>query len=160
ASAERYHRHRPSYPEAMVDWILECTGLQAPARIADVGCGTGIATRLFAARGFASVGIDPSQEMLAFARQAGAARDLRADASATGLASGSIGLVIAAQAFHWFEMATALREFRRILHPGGWCAAFWNLRAATPFVDAYDALLRAYSSQYDVMQKQDAAPAT
>jgi SAM-dependent methyltransferase len=128
--------------------------------VADVGCGTGIATRLFAERGFDTVGIDPSGEMLACARRTGGlARYVRAEAAATGLATGSIGLVIAAQAFHWFEVGPAFEEFRRILRPDGWCAAFWNLRARTPFMDAYDHLLRTYSSEYDILVQQDAAAA-
>ena len=160
ASAEHYHRHRPSYPPALIDWILATTGRKPPARVADIGCGTGIATRLFGQRGFEVVGIDPSQEMLSFAQRSGQARYVRGEASATGLASGSVDLVVAAQAFHWFEAAPALHEFRRILRPQGWCAAFWNLRASTRFVDAYDELLRAYSSEYDIMVKQEAAAAT
>jgi SAM-dependent methyltransferase len=159
ASAEHYHRHRPSYPEALIDWILGVTGKAPPARVADVGCGTGIATRLFAGRGFEAVGVDPSQEMLSYAHGSGGARYVRAEATATGLASGSVDLVAAAQSFHWFEASAALAEFRRILRPGGWCAAFWNLRASTAFVDAYHDLLRAFSSEYDIMVKQEAAAA-
>jgi SAM-dependent methyltransferase len=159
AAAEQYHRHRPSYPPALLDWILASTGRKPPARVADVGCGTGIATRLFAARGFDSIGIDPSAEMLAFARREGRALYLRAEAAATGLVAGSIDLVTAAQSFHWFDTASTMAEFRRILRPDGWCAAFWNLRAATPFTDDYDRLLCTHTSQYDVMLRQDAAPA-
>jgi SAM-dependent methyltransferase len=160
ASAEHYHRHRPSYPGRLIDWIVDTTGIVPPARVADVGCGTGIATRLFAARGFPVVGIEPNLEMLAFAAErAGGARYLRGEAAATGLATGRMDLVVAAQSFHWFETGPALAEFGRILRPGGWCAAFWNLRAPTPFVDAYDALLRSYSAEYDVMLRQEAAPA-
>lgn len=159
ASAEHYHRHRPSYPRVLIDWILSTTGQAPPARVADIGCGTGIASRLFAQRGFEVVGVDPSQEMLAQAKRAGFVHYVRADASATGLAKDSIDLVVAAQSFHWFDTAEALREFRRILRPYGWCAAFWNLRASAPFVDEYDGLLRAYSSQYDIMVKQEQAAA-
>lgn len=159
AAAEQYDRHRPSYPAAAIDWIVATAGLQPGARVVDMGCGTGIATRLFAGRGLATVGIDPSEEMLAFARRNGGALYLRAEAVATGLASSSVDLVSAAQCFHWFDLGPALAEFRRVLRPGGWCAAFWNLRAATAFSDEYDALLRAGTSQYDVMQRQEAAPA-
>jgi len=158
AAAEQYDRHRPSYPAAAIDWIVATAGLQPGARVVDVGCGTGIATRLFAGRGLATVGIDPSEEMLAFARRNGGAY-LRAEATATGLASSSADLVSAAQCFHWFDLGPALAEFRRVLRPGGWCAAFWNLRAPTAFSDEYDALLRAGTSQYDVMQRQEASPA-
>lgn len=160
ATAERYHRHRPSYPGGLIDWIVTVSGQTPPNRVADVGCGTGIATRLFAERGFHTVGIDPSEEMLAFARRTGGlARYVRAEAAATGLAAGSMGLVVAAQAFHWFEVGPTFEEFRRILRPDGWCAAFWNLRARTPFMDAYDRLLWTHSSEYEILVQQDARAA-
>jgi SAM-dependent methyltransferase len=158
AAAADYDRHRPSYPPALLDWIAETT-VAPPARVADVGCGTGIATRLLAKRGYDVVGIDPSGEMLAFARRGGLARYVCAHAAATSLGPGSIDLVAAAQCFHWFDPVPTLAEFRRILRPGGWCTAFWNLRASTAVMDEYDHLVRAYSSQYDVLVKQEAAPA-
>jgi SAM-dependent methyltransferase len=155
ASAGHYHLNRPSYPAALVDWITAVTGLVPPARVADIGCGTGIASRLFSERGFTVVGVDPSQEMLTFAHDAGRAQYVRGEAAATGLASRSMDLVIAAQSFHWFDAAAALREFRRVLRPHGWCAAFWNLRGPTPLVDEYYALIQAHSSQYDILLKQE-----
>jgi SAM-dependent methyltransferase len=159
ASAAHYQQRRPSYPAALIDWIVESTGVQPPARVADIGCGTGIATRLFAVRGFDAVGIDPSEEMLGFARQEGLARYASGHAAALPLATASIDLVTAAQCFHWFDMVPTLAEFRRVLRPGGWSAAFWNLRGRTPLMDEYYAAIRKYSSQYDVLERQEAAPA-
>lgn len=161
AAAEEYERHRPGYPSALVDWVLRTTGLRVPARVADIGCGTGIATRLFAERGFAVVGVDHNAAMLAKAQRAGLARYVRAEAARSALASGSVELVTAAQCFHWFEPVPTLEEFRRILRPGGWCAAFWNLRAATPLVDEYARLLRWHTdpAEYAVLLKQEQAPA-
>ena len=155
AAADLYHRYRPSYPDALVDWIERTAGLLPPARVADVGCGTGISTRLIAARGFDVTGIDPNEAMLAHARAAGGARYRRGTATETGLGDRSVDLVTVAQAFHWFDVPAALAEFRRILAGPGWCAAFWNLRAAAPFMDDYDRLLRAQSSQYEVLRRVD-----
>jgi SAM-dependent methyltransferase len=160
ASAQHYDRHRPSYPPALLDWILDTTAKRPPARVADVGCGTGIATRLFAARGFDTVGIDPSEEMLAVAREAGGGpRYLRGEAAATSLPPGNVDLVVAAQCFHWFDTLPTLRELRRILRADGWCAAFWNLRAPTPVMNDYYELIRTHSTEYEILERQEAAPA-
>jgi SAM-dependent methyltransferase len=148
ATAEHYSENRPSYPPALVDWLIGVAGLRPGARIVDLGCGTGIATRAFAARGFDVVGVDPSERMLERARAAGGATYRRGESTATGLDAASFDLAIAAQAFHWFDIPATLAELRRILVPRGWCAAFWNLRADTPPLREYDALLRRYSTTY------------
>ena len=146
--AATYQRHRPSYPDALFDWLFALFGPAAPRTAADVGCGTGIASRLLAARGLGVVGVDPNEEMLGEARALGGARYVRGDAEATGLTSASADLVCAAQAFHWFDADRAFAEFARVVRPGGWCAAWWNERAPSPFNDEVEALLRTYSEEY------------
>jgi SAM-dependent methyltransferase len=143
-----YQRSRPSYPGALLDWLVALFAPGAPRTAADVGCGTGIATRLLAARGLDVVGVDPNEEMLAEARALGGARYVRGDAEATGLPDASADLVTAAQAFHWFDAERAFAEFARIVRLGGWCAAFWNERAASPMNDEYERLLRTFSEEY------------
>lgn len=152
-TADKYSRYRPSYPAALFDWLADAGRLRPGSRVADVGCGTGISTRLFAARGHDVVGVDPNQEMLAEARRAGGARYQRGEAVATGLADQSVDLVSAAQAYHWFEIGPSLRESRRVLKPGGACVAFWNLRGDGPLMDGYDALLREHAGDYAVLAK-------
>ncbi len=155
AAADLYHRYRPSYPAALLDWIEQTTGRRPAARVADVGCGTGISSRLLAERGYEVTGVDPNEKMLAHARAAGGARYLVGTAAETGLPEASFDLVTVAQAFHWFDVPVALAEFRRILARPGWCAAFWNLRRSSPFMDDYDALLRAHSTEYEVLLKPE-----
>lgn len=146
-TAELYEKHRPSYPPALVDWVAE--GLRPGADVADVGAGTGISTRLFAERGFRVTGIEPNDAMRARAEAAGVARYRRGEATDTGLPAASQDLVFAAQAFHWFPIPGTLAEWRRILRPGGRAAAFWNDRMEdTPFLKAYEDLLRRSSSEY------------
>jgi SAM-dependent methyltransferase len=153
-TAGDYHRHRPSYPRALIDWILDVSGVSQGAPVADVGCGTGIVTRLLAERGLAPIGIDPNDEMLALAHASGGRPCLRGEATATGLAAASVDLVTVGQAFHWFDVPKALAEFRRILTNAGWCAAFWNVRQSAPgFMEEYDALLRERSSEYALLGK-------
>lgn len=156
-AASGYARHRPSYPDATVDWVVAEAGLRPGERVADVGCGTGILTRRLAERGLAVLGIDPNEDMLAEARASGGGAEYRrGEAAATGLADGSVALVTVAQAFHWFDADAALAEFHRVLRPGGHAAALWNLRAESRFMAAYDALLRRYSSEYGVVESWEA----
>ena len=152
-TAGLYQRHRPSYPAALMDWIVASTGLRPGDRVADIGCGTGISTRLFAERGYDVVGVDPNQEMLAQARAAGGARYQAGEAAATGLPAASVAVISVAQAFHWFELTATLREFRRVLHPVGSCAVYWNVRGTSQFLSAYDSLLREHSAEYTVLDK-------
>jgi ubiquinone/menaquinone biosynthesis C-methylase UbiE len=96
------------------------------------------------------IGVDPNEDMLAFARAEGGPRVtlVKGTAEATGLSGASVDLVAVGQGFHWFVLGAALGELGRILRPGGWCAAFWNTRARSPFLDGYEKLLQARSGEY------------
>ncbi|MBI3553671.1 MAG: methyltransferase domain-containing protein [Elusimicrobia bacterium] len=144
-----YARFRPSYPKMLLDWIALTAGLKRGSFVADVGCGTGIATRLWAERGFSVVGVDPNERMLAAARGQGGAEYRRGDACATGLPDASQDMVSVAQAFHWFELDKAVAEFARVLKPEGRCCAFWNLRAREPLQLAYERVLGAHCTDWE-----------
>lgn len=141
--ADDYARFRPSYAAAAIDAILE--GVDPPARVLDVGCGTGISTRLLAARGARVIGVDPSNDMLAEARRVktpGVDYHL-GTAEETGQPSASRDVVVCAQAFHWFDAERALKELHRVLMRGGRLALMWNVRdEADPFTAEYDAVVR------------------
>jgi SAM-dependent methyltransferase len=147
--ADIYAKCRPDYPPPAVDYILAVSRLGPASLLVDVGCGTGISSRQFAARGVAVLGIEPNDDMRSQAERAEWSGNLAAPryqagrAEDTGLPDASAGLVLAAQAFHWFEPEAALREFHRILQPGGWVALMWNERDETdPATAAYGAVIR------------------
>jgi ubiquinone/menaquinone biosynthesis C-methylase UbiE len=77
----------------------------------------------------------------------------------TTLADQSVDLVIAAQAFHWFDPAKARTEFRRILKPEGWVALVWNDRKmdGTPFLRRYNDLLSTFEEYRAVDHKTQGA---
>lgn len=150
---EDYVRYRPDYPRALVDW-LRGLGVRSDWLVADVGAGTGISSKLFLDAGHRVTAVEPNAAMRAAAARwlGGEGRYQAVDgtAEATGLPDGSVDLVIAAQAFHWFDRDKVRTEFARILSPHGLVAVFWNSRrlTGTPFLEGYERLLHEYGVDY------------
>lgn len=123
-AAEDYARHRPGFPDAFFDRVRDY-GIGLPGqKVLDLGCGTGTLARGFAKRGCNAVGLDPSPDMLAQARQlanqeAVALEVVRAWAENTGLSAAHFDVVTAGQCWHWFDGHRAAQEAQRLLRPGG-----------------------------------------
>lgn len=128
--ADLYERLRPGYPEALVDTVIERSGVGSDSRILEIGCGTGKATRLLAGRGLAVLAIEPDPAMAAVARRvlAGNARVeiLETDLESARLDAGAFDLVAAAQALHWVAPGVRFDAPARLLRAGGWLAFFGN----------------------------------
>jgi SAM-dependent methyltransferase len=152
AGADDYARYRPDYADEVVKACAAYVPLAPGANVVDVGCGTGISTRLFARHGYRVIGIEPNDAMRTHAQHGGG--DYRkGEAASTGLARASADLIFAAQALHWFDMPPVLTEWKRVLRPGGACAAFWNYRSDEGWQAEYEAMLRRHSKEYPVVQK-------
>jgi SAM-dependent methyltransferase len=160
---EYYIRSRPGYPEGVVDFLTETTNLRSGAAIADVGSGTGLSSELFLRRGYTVYGVEPNAAMRTAAERLLAAypnfRSVAATAEATTLAATSVDLIIAGQAFHWFDRAAARCEFARIARSPSWTALLWNTRRVddTPFGQAYEALVREFSTDYTSVRHENIA---
>ncbi|KQZ72255.1 methyltransferase [Rhodanobacter sp. Root561] len=149
-----YVRYRPDYPVALFDWLQREQGVDSHWRVADVGAGTGISSKMFLDAGYRVTAVEPNAPMRAAAEQwlrgydGFDAVDGRADA--TKLADASVDLVTVAQAFHWFDEAAARREFARILRPQGLVVIWWNSRrlTGTRFLEGYEALLLRFGTDY------------
>jgi SAM-dependent methyltransferase len=161
---ENYVRYRPSYPPEVVTLLREECGLRADDVIADVGSGTGILARLFLENGNRVYGVEPNRAMReageAFLEAYPAFTSVAGTAEATTLADHSVDVVIAGQAFHWFDQARTRQEWRRILKPEGWVALIWNARhqSGTPFLDGYEQLLREYGTDYEQVLHREVGP--
>ncbi len=129
-------------------------GLTEGSEIADVGSGTGALARLFLKTGNRVFGVEANPEMRRagerLSRQHGRFTSVAAPAEDTTLPDGSVDLVTAGQAFHWFDPDLTRAEFARILKPGGCAALVWNTRRreGRPFLVAYEELLQACGTDY------------
>ncbi|HZT58579.1 MAG TPA: class I SAM-dependent methyltransferase [Pyrinomonadaceae bacterium] len=151
---EDYIKYRPHYPQAVVELLRDECGLTPASVIADVGSGTGILSALFLRNGNRVVGVEPNREMREAGERLLSTYDnfvsVEGRAEATTLADASVNFVTAGQAFHWFDIEGARREFRRILRPGGWVVPLWNDRRieGAPFLEDYERMLIEYSKDY------------
>jgi SAM-dependent methyltransferase len=151
---EDYAKYRPGYPRAVVELLTEECRLMPESVVADVGSGTGILSELFLRNGNRVQGVEPNREMREAGERLLAAYpnfvSVEGRAEATTLADRSIDFVTAGQAFHWFDAASARREFARVLRPGGWVVLVWNDRRTrgTPFLEDYERLLLEYGTDY------------
>lgn len=92
------------------------------ARVVDIACGTGIlADRIERELHPAQVyGVDMSEGMLNQARsRSTAVQWLRGPAEQLPFDDGALDAVVTTSAFHFFDQPAALREFYRVLSPGG-----------------------------------------
>lgn len=159
--AEAYAKYRPGYPAALVEVLKSECGLTPSWVIADVGSGTGILTEILLRNGNRVFAVEPNEAMRTFAesklKQYEQFISVDGSAEATPLLGESVDIVVAAQAFHWFDRDKSKREFTRILKPHGWVALIWNERRldSTPFLRAYEDVLIRYGTDYQEVRQEN-----
>jgi SAM-dependent methyltransferase len=128
--AEQYDRSRPSYPDTMVDDLVELAGLGPGRRVLEVGAGTGKATAMFAQRGIPVLALEPSPEMAAVARRKlepyPEVELVQCEFERWDPHGAEFWLIYAAQSWHWITPELGYLRARAALAPGGRLAAFWN----------------------------------
>ncbi|HTI66477.1 MAG TPA: class I SAM-dependent methyltransferase [Caulobacteraceae bacterium] len=132
-ASDAYARSRPSYPDALFDWIAD----QCAAREAAWDCATGNGQAAVAlARRFARVeATDISPQQLAQAFQEPNIRYAPQRAERTDFTDASFDVVTVAQALHWFDFDKFWPEVRRVTRPGGlFCAWGYGGFEAEPAV--------------------------
>ena len=146
-AADRYDRARPSYPPAAVGWLVG----SSPARVLELGAGTGKLTEQVVALGHEVVATDADDRMLRLlAARVPGAHTCSGTAECMPVASRSVDVVVAAQSFHWFDRARALPEIARVLRPGGVLAMVWNVRdEGIPWVRRLGRLIGSQEQETD-----------
>jgi SAM-dependent methyltransferase len=123
--AATYDRGRPDYPVDAIRWLVG----DRPTTVLELGAGTGKLTRGLVEQGHDVFATDPDEAMLEVLRaNLPGVRTAVASAEDIPAPDNHVEVVIAAQAFHWFDHERAIPEIARVLRNGGHLALVWNER--------------------------------
>jgi SAM-dependent methyltransferase len=146
--AVEYDRHRPTYPDALIDQACVVAGIRDGARVLEIGCGTGQLTRSLLARGLRVTALEPGDRLIRVAEEnlkhAGDVELVHARLEDTQLPRESYEAVFSASAIHWVDPDLSWRKIADALAPHGTLALiqYVGLREQRS-VDDQEALLSA-----------------
>ncbi len=150
-----YASHRPGPPPSFYAKLRALDVGLPGQRILDLGTGTGVLAREFAAAGARAAGVDVSAEQVEVARTLAREQGLdavfrAAPAEELPFEDRSFDVVSANQCWGYFDLARAVPEVRRVLVTGGSLVVchFSFLPSASPIVRASEELVLEYNPDW------------
>jgi SAM-dependent methyltransferase len=160
--ADAYAKYRPRYPKEILRFLEREADFDSSKIIADVGSGTGMLSRLFLENGNPVFGVEPNDDMRKQAERELAQfpifTSIKGTAENTTLRNGSIDLVSAGQALHWFDPERSRIEFSRILrHNGHVCIVYNDRTREEPLMESYEKVIEKAKrvTQYSNLDHHD-----
>jgi SAM-dependent methyltransferase len=121
--AEEYYRHRPAYPDELIDEACDVGGLDPGATVLEIGCGTGQLTRSLLARGLRVTAVEPGERLIARARaqlaSAGEVEFVNRRLEETSLPHAHYSAAFSGSAIHWVDPDVSWRTIAHALVDGG-----------------------------------------
>lgn len=121
--AAEYDRHRPAYPDELIDQACQVAGIGRGDPVLEIGCGTGQLTRGLLTRGLQVTAVEPGPSLIALARQnlagAGEVDFVNARFEDAPLSRGRFRAVFCASAFHWIDPEVSWQKAADVLVDGG-----------------------------------------
>jgi SAM-dependent methyltransferase len=121
--AEDYDRHRPTYPDVLVDRACEAARIVPGAAVLEIGCGTGQLTRSLLARGLRVTAVEPGHQLIARAcdqcNGVGDVQFVNARLENASLPRAQYSAVFSASAIHWADPDASWRKAADALVDGG-----------------------------------------
>ena len=120
--AAGYDRHRPGYPEELIERACELARIGPGDEVLEIGCGTGQLTRGLLARGLRVTAVEPGERLFALARQNLAGEDVRlvsARIEDARLPRERFSAVFCASSIHWADPEIGWQRAADVLVPGG-----------------------------------------
>lgn len=128
----KFYNNRPGYSKI----VLECLKNHifnsiGAGKVADLGAGTGKLTENLAQLGLSGYAVEPNEAMRMEGIKnfrGGVFAWSEGTAEAAGLDDSCVNWALMGSSFHWTDHRQAMKEFYRILVPGGFFTAIWNPR--------------------------------
>ena len=121
--AEEYARHRPTYPDDLIDRACEAAGIGPGTPVLEVGCGTGQLTGGLLARGLRVTAVEPGARLIERAHSqldgAGEVQFVNAALEDVALPHSQYAALFSASAFHWADPDVSWRKAADLLVSGG-----------------------------------------
>jgi ubiquinone/menaquinone biosynthesis C-methylase UbiE len=134
--AAEYDRHRPIYPDELLDQACQVAGIGSGDQVLEVGCGSGQLTRGLVVRGLHVTALEPGRNLISLARQnlngTGAVEFVNARFEDASLPSEQFQAVFSASAFHWVDPKVSWRKTADVLVPNGTLALVQYYGLAEP----------------------------
>ena len=147
-NSKDYDAVRPGYPDQLFADLLDYAALREGARVLEIGCGTGQATRSLVDRAIDLTCLEPSETLSDLARVTFADRPnveiLTTRFEAFDSPEHDFDLVLAATSFHWLDPETRMARCALLLRPGGTLAVFSNTHPA-PYTGFFEEVQRCYA---------------
>jgi SAM-dependent methyltransferase len=138
AEDDEYNVFSPETNERLVEAFARLSSLPRGARVADLGCGSGVFTELLRRQGYQSTGVDISPKLVALGRRKYPGLELiEGDAENLPFESASLdGVLLSGLVHHFPDPRRLASEVRRVLKNGGRFVAF-DPNRMNPFMWLY-----------------------
>lgn len=138
ASSDEYDVFTPEASTRLISAFVRLSCLPRGARVADLGCGSGVFTELLRRAGYASVGLDISPKLVALGRSKYPGLELmEGDAENLPFGAESFdGVLLSGLVHHFPDPRRLAGEVRRVLKAGGRFVAF-DPNRMNPFMWLY-----------------------
>ena len=138
AGHDAYDVFTPQANERIIAAFVRLSGLPRGARVADLGCGSGVFTELLRRQGFQSVGLDISPKLIELGRRKYPGLELiEGDAENLPFESASLdGVLLSGLVHHFPDPRKLAGEVHRVLRSGGRFVAF-DPNRMNPFMWLY-----------------------
>jgi len=145
--ADSYATYRPTYPQALMQFLADCCENRVLAW--DCATGNGQTAIALATHFDHIIATDASEAQICSATRHPRIDYRVARAESSGLDARSVDLITVSQALHWFEIDRFFDEAMRVLVPGGVLSAWsYELCVVEPEIDAQILNLYRQIDQY------------